>query len=84
MHHVTPKSVRRPVNESAYVFRAEKGAGGGAPGRAAAAAGSSPAGEAEILAEMTREMLEAAEALEFEKAAYLRDQIAARRRAVVV
>ena len=67
-HGVEPKQVKRKVNEASYLFRA---------GRAAAPAPASAAADPkEIIAEMTREMLEAADRLEFERAAYLRDQIA--------
>ena len=60
--------MKRKVNEASYLFRA---------GRAIAPApASSAADPKEIIAEMTREMLEAADRLEFERAAYLRDQIA--------
>ena len=75
-HHITPKSVRRAVNESAYVYRsgAEKTAAGGA--RKAVAGGvSAAASGSELVEELTREMLAAADALEFERAAYLRDQL---------
>ena len=69
-HGITPKSVKRKVNESAYVFKAGKtGFGetvqredGGLSGR-------------RLLEELTRDMLAAADNLEFERAAYLRDQI---------
>ena len=67
-HGVEPKQVKRKVNEASYLFRA---------GRAIATAPASYAADPkEIIAEMTREMLEAADRLEFERAAYLRDQIA--------
>ena len=67
-HGVEPKQVKRKVNEASYLFRA---------GRAVAPAPASAAADPkEIIAEMTREMLEAADRLEFERAAYLRDQIA--------
>ena len=67
-HGIEPKQVKRKVNEAAYIFRA---------GRAVAPSPSSTAADPkEIVAEMTREMLEAADRLEFERAAYLRDQIA--------
>ena len=77
-HHITPKSVKREINESAYVFRA-----GGQPKGAAPKGGQAeaPAG-AELIAELTRDMLEAADNLEFERAAYLRDQIAEIRKSV--
>ena len=35
----------------------------------------SPSGRSDLIAELTRDMLEAADNLEFERAAYLRDQI---------
>ena len=76
-HHITPKSVKREINESAYVFKAggaAKGAVKGATSAKGGAAGTS--GVAELIAELTRDMLEAADNLEFERAAYLRDQIA--------
>ncbi len=71
-HGIVPKSVRRAINESAYVFRA-----GGKKSAAAPAAGTPTAGadQRELLETLTREMLEAADNLEFERAAYLRDQI---------
>ena len=60
--------MKRKVNEASYLFRA---------GRAIAPAPASAAADPkEVIAEMTREMLEAADRLEFERAAYLRDQIA--------
>ena len=67
-HHITPKSVKRDINESAYVFKSEKVEGG----RLKVEEGSS-----ELVEELKREMFAAAEALEFEKAAYLRDQLKA-------
>ncbi|MBR2838418.1 MAG: excinuclease ABC subunit UvrB [Kiritimatiellae bacterium] len=73
-HGVVPKSVKRAINESSYVFRA--GSQGKAVLPAAAGGGSGEASLAETLAELTRDMLEAADNLEFERAAYLRDQIA--------
>ena len=65
-HHLKPHSVRRSVNEAAYVFRAQDSA----PKRPLAELPPS-----ELVAELTRDMLEAADNLEFERAAYLRDQI---------
>jgi len=68
-HGIVPHSVKRAINESSYVFKA----------------GKSPKGhqlveevvsESNLLEELTRDMLEAADNLEFERAAYLRDQIA--------
>ena len=71
-HHIKPKSVKRAINESSHLFKS------GAPGRNAVdQQTASPSGgtPAELVAELTREMLEAADNLEFERAAYLRDQI---------
>ena len=68
-HGITPKSVKRAINESSYVFRAAEG-----KDRGTSAAPPELEG-AELVAELKREMLEAAESLEFERAAYLRDQI---------
>ena len=67
-HGITPKSVKRAITESTYLFRS----GGGAPSPAADSAVVDPK---ELLEELTREMLAAADGLEFERAAYLRDQI---------
>ena len=72
-HNITPHSVKRAINESSYVFRSTD--------KAAAHAQNLPRPDEmdsnELLAELTRDMLEAADALEFERAAYLRDQIKA-------
>ena len=67
-HGITPKPVKRKVNESAYVFKA---------GKTSVAAILEPAAESRerLLEELTRDMLVAADNLEFERAAYLRDQI---------
>jgi excinuclease ABC subunit B len=65
---ITPKSVRREINESSYVFRS---------GKQQFALPSAADGGGELLEELQRDMLEAADKLEFERAAYLRDQIAA-------
>ena len=76
-HHIVPKSVKRAINESAYVF---------ASGRSAGATGVVVPSEAldrgDVILELEREMLEAADDLEFERAAYLRDQIAKLKRTV--
>ena len=72
-HGIVPKSVKRPVNEATHLFRASAK---GLPKTGAVAPGAVSGGDVEAaLDEMTREMLEAAESLEFERAAYLRDQI---------
>lgn len=74
-HHITPHSAKRAINESAYVFAA---------GKRDAPAAHTPRGvdkltpetsTADLIAELTKDMLEAADNLEFERAAYLRDQI---------
>ncbi len=78
-HGITPHTVKRAINESAYVFKSgkdEKRTRGDLK-EWKAENGGAMADEGEILAEMTREMLEAADNLEFERAAYLRDQIKA-------
>jgi excinuclease ABC subunit B len=60
--------VSRPVNESTYLFRASKQKD---------TINDASLSKEELIQEMTKEMLEAADNLEFEKAAYLRDQIKA-------
>jgi len=67
-HGIVPKSVKRAINESAYVYKSRE------PGSVNGGAGSREPGS-QLLEELTREMLEAADNLEFERAAYLRDQI---------
>ena len=69
-HGIVPKSVKRAINESSYVFKAGK-----TP--AFPTAQTFQTSQASLLEELTRDMLEAADNLEFERAAYLRDQIAA-------
>lgn len=75
-HNITPHSVKRAITESTYLFKAGNT---GRPGGAGASAVSGAAGAVEdaaaLIAELTRDMLEAADNLEFERAAYLRDQI---------
>ena len=73
-HGITPKSVKRAINESSYLFKSkakvegEQRTGSSSVSRLE----SSPA---DLIAELTKDMLEAADNLEFERAAYLRDQI---------
>ena len=64
-HHITPHSVKRAINESAYVYKAGKHQ-----------TPQTSQTSQTLLAELTRDMLEAADNLEFERTAYLRDQIA--------
>ena len=64
---IVPKTAKRAVNDSVYLFKAAK--------KTATALPESGSVE-ETIAEMTADMLKAADALEFEKAAYLRDEIA--------
>ena len=61
------------MNETSYVFRA--GASGAAARKGAGAAADAAENRAELLEELTRDMLAAADSLEFERAAYLRDRI---------
>ena len=74
-HHITPKSVKRAINESSYLFKSGEAksfslqAGPGRSGK------DSPLSSSDLIAELTKDMLEAADNLEFERAAYLRDQI---------
>ena len=65
-HNITPKSVRRAINESSYLFKSG--------GKTVAPTAQIAEGE-KLLEELKREMLEAADKLEFERAAFLRDQI---------
>ena len=66
-HHITPKSVKRAINESAYVYKASE--------EVRVKSEELQNDSSEIIEELTREMLAAADALEFEKAAYIRDQL---------
>ena len=65
-HRITPHTVKRAINESSYVFAAGKFKSG-----AVEKLDDTP----DLIADLTREMLQAADNLEFERAAYLRDQI---------
>ena len=71
-HHITPKSVKRAINEAVYVYSEAK-----KTERAAVNATPEKFDVAEAIASLQEEMLQAADALEFERAAYLRDQIKA-------
>ena len=72
-HGIVPKSARRSVNESAYVYKAGSTTLSPVNSQKSQCAQED---KNEVIAELTREMLEAADAMEFERAAYLRDQIA--------
>ena len=71
-HHITPKSVKRAINEAVYVYSEAK-----KTEYAAAAETPETADVRETIAALQEEMMQAAEALEFERAAYIRDQIKA-------
>ena len=70
-HGVKPHSVSRPINESSYLFAADRKA------QAVVVSPDSAKDGPALVEELTREMLEAADRLEFERAAYLRDQLKA-------
>ena len=71
-HHITPKSVKRAINEAVYVYSEAK-----KTERAVVNATPEKFDVAETIAALQEEMVQAADALEFERAAYLRDQIKA-------
>ena len=71
-HGIVPHSVTRAINESSYLFKAGKNTFA-AP--ATSGAKVTEDDSAALIAELTKDMLEAADNLEFERAAYLRDQI---------
>ncbi len=71
-HHITPKSVKRAINEAVYVYSEAK-----KTEYAAAAETPETHDLHETIAALQEEMMQAADALEFERAAYLRDQIKA-------
>ena len=70
-HGIKPKSVKRKINESVYVYTANKT---NAKQSSITLPSASSVDQA-VLDDLRREMMEAADALEFERAAYLRDQI---------
>ena len=69
-HGIVPKSVKRSINESSYLFKASN-----KNSFASTVADEKISSATELIAELTKEMLEAADNLEFERAAYLRDKI---------
>lgn len=74
-HGIVPKTVKRALNESVYVFKADKKVKGMGNGEWGTVPSTQSLNPNELIAELTRDMLEAADNLEFERAAYLRDQI---------
>ena len=78
-HGIVPRSVKRKINESAYVFKSGTRAGMkvevGGRGRQRM-----ELSDFELIQELTKDMLEAADNLEFERAAYLRDIISAKKK----
>jgi excinuclease ABC subunit B len=69
-HGITPRSVKRAINESTYLFKADE------KSKEKLHFDPSRIDKIELVSELKREMIEAADRLEFERAAYLRDQIA--------
>lgn len=69
-HGIVPKSVKRSINESSYLFKASN-----KNSFASTITDEKITSAQDLIAELTKEMLEAADNLEFERAAYLRDKI---------
>lgn len=69
-HGIVPKSVKRSINESSYLFKASN-----KNSFASTITDEKMTSTQDLIAELTKEMLEAADNLEFERAAYLRDKI---------
>lgn len=69
-HGIVPKSVKRSINESSYLFKASN-----KNSFASTITDEKITSTQDLIAELTKEMLEAADNLEFERAAYLRDKI---------
>ncbi len=69
-HGIVPKSVKRSINESSYLFKASN-----KNSFASTITDEKITSTQDLIAELTKEMLEAADNLEFERAAYLRDRI---------
>jgi excinuclease ABC subunit B len=76
-HHITPRSVSRAVEESLATYESKREAGASVLKDAAM-----DVDLTETIGELETEMLAAAEKLEFEKAALLRDQIKELKRAI--
>jgi excinuclease ABC subunit B len=76
-HHITPRSVSRAVEESLAVYESKREAGASVLKDAAL-----DVDLTETISELETEMLKAAEELQFEKAALLRDQIKELKRAI--
>jgi excinuclease ABC subunit B len=76
-HHITPRSVSRAVEESLAVYETKREAGASVLKDAAM-----DVDLTETISELETEMLKAAEELQFEKAALLRDQIKELKRAI--
>ena len=76
-HNITPRSVSRAVEESLAVYESKREAGASVLKDAAM-----DVDLTETISELETEMLKAAEALQFEKAALLRDQIKELKRAI--
>ncbi len=74
-HGITPRSVRRPAQSSLHTYDGT----GNDPAESLVGAETSGDDVAKVIAELENEMTEAAEQLEFERAALLRDQIQALR-----
>ena len=74
-HHITPTSVKRAINESVYVYSEAKKVE-----QLAVAETPEKYDAAETLSSLQEEMMQAADALEFERAAFLRDEIKALRK----
>ena len=70
VHGIVPKSVKRSINESSYLFKASN-----KNSFASTITDEKITSTQDLIAELTKEMLEAADNLEFERAAYLRDKI---------
>ena len=79
VHHITPHSVKRAINESAYVFKSGEKVRR-CEGEMADSSHPLTLSTSQLIQELTKDMLEAADNLEFERAAYLRDIISAKKK----